>query len=145
MDHVDDRYATADWNGDLHVVDPASGAVVDIPGPSSFATDVVFAGRDRLVSRHSDGSTYLWDIPTRGVVGRLWESGAFEFWAMAVERTADTLLQATPVGLARIPLDPDEWFRTVCARVARELTDREFDSVTPDLDPGPGCDRVAAT
>jgi hypothetical protein len=133
------RYATADWNGDLHVVDPEHDIVVDLIGLASFAVDAAFAGGDRLVSRHSDGSTYLWDIAASRLVGRLWQSSPFAFYGMEVDRAANVLLQATPDGIARIPLAPDDWYDTVCSRVDRRLTETELAAIAPGLAPGPGC------
>jgi hypothetical protein len=133
------RYVTADWNGDLHVVAPDSEGVIDLTGPASFAVDVAFADGDRVVSRHIDGSTYVWDVSARRIVGRLWQSPPLAFFPMAVDRAADDLLQATPEGLARIPLAPDTWFEAVCARVDRRLTETEVAAIAPDLAPGPGC------
>jgi DNA-binding SARP family transcriptional activator len=139
IDHAGGRYVTADWNGDLHVVDPERDTVVDLTGPASFAVDVAFADDDRLVSRHIDGSTYLWDIAASRLVGRLWQSPAFAFFGMEVDRAANDLLQATPEGIARIPLTPDDWFEAVCSRVDRRLTETELAAIAPGLAPGPGC------
>ena len=139
VDHEGGRYVTADWNGDLHVVDPAGDVVVDLPGPASFAMDVAFADADRLVSRHIDGSTYLWDVPAGRLVGRLWRSPPFGFFVMGVDRQDGVLVQLTPAGVARIPLDPDEWFATVCSRVDRALTAAEIAAIAPGLEAGPGC------
>ena len=138
IDQGKGRYATADWHGDLHVVDP-EGEVVDLTGPASFAVDVTFAGGDRLVSRHIDGSTYLWDVATSRLVGRLWQSSPSAFFGMEVDRAANDLLHVTPEGIARIPLAPDAWFDTFCPRVDRRLTDTERTAIAPDLAPGPGC------
>lgn len=138
-DQEEGRYVTADWNGDLHVVDPDRDVVVDLKGPASFAVDVAFADDDRLVSRHIDGSTYLWDVAASRLVGRLWQSPPFAFFGIEVDRPANELLQMTPEGLARIPLTPDSWFDTVCSRVDRRLTDTELAAIAPDLAPGPGC------
>lgn len=139
VDEGSGRYVTADWNGDLHVVDPDRDVVLDLPGPASFAVDVAFAGEHRLVSRHIDGSTYLWDIPDSRLVGRLWRSPPFGSFGMAVDREANELLQMTAEGLARIPLETDAWFDAVCSRVDRRLTAAELAAIAPDLGPGPGC------
>ncbi len=139
VDREAGRYVTADWNGDLHVVDPDRDVVIDLTGPASFAVDVAFADGDRLVSRHIDGSTYLWDVQASRLVGRLWQSPPFAFFGIAVDRAANDLLQLTPEGIARIPLAPDGWFETVCSRVDRRLTETELTAVAPDLAPGPGC------
>lgn len=130
---------TGDWNGDLHVVDPGRDVVVDLPGPASFAVDVAFAGDNQVVSRHADGSTYLWDVSASRLVGRLWRSPPFGPFGMAVDRVENDLIQATAQGMARIPLAPDAWFQAVCSRVDRQLTEAEITAITPDLDPGPGC------
>lgn len=133
------RYVTADWNGDLHVVDPDRDVVIDLTGPASFAVDVAFVDDDRLVSRHIDGSTYLWDASMRRLVGRLWKSPSFAFFVMEVDRSTSDLLQLTPEGIARIPLDPDRWFEAVCSRIDRRLTRMELATIAPGLAPGPGC------
>jgi hypothetical protein len=58
---------------------------------------------------------------------------------MEVDRAANDLLQATPEGIARIPLTPDDWFEAVCSRVDRRLTETELAAIAPGLAPGPGC------
>ncbi len=136
------RYVTADWNGDLHVVEPDSDVVIDLPGPASYAVNVAFAGGNRLVSRHIDGSTYLWDIPSRRLVGSLWQSPPFAFHEMSVDAKSSDLIQATDEGIARIPLEPRSWLSAVCSRVHRELSAAEWDAVAAGLQMGPGCSLI---
>lgn len=126
-----DRYVTADFNGDLHVVLPEADDVVDLVGPASRVLAAAFVDGDRLVSRHADGSTYLWDIPEARLVGRLWRSAAATDHGIAVDREANELLQATGDGLVRIPLDPDTWLSAVCRRVSRSLDPVEIAAVAP--------------
>lgn len=141
VDRESQRYVTADWNGDMHVVDPGRDIVVDLAGPASFAVGVAFADGDRLVSRHIDGSTYLWDVSESRLVGRLWQSPPFAFFPIEVDRATNELLQVTPEGLARISLEADVWFDVVCSRVDRRLTETELAAIAPGLTPGPGCPR----
>lgn len=58
-----------------------------------------------------------------------------------MDRDVGDLLQLTPEGVARIPLDPDAWFEAVCSRVDREVTPAELVAIAPQLEPGPGCTR----
>lgn len=133
------RYATSDFNGDINVVDLDDDRTTQLVGAASVAWQVRFVGDDRLISRHQDGSTFVWDISSGSLVGRLFSTDGFTYYGIEVTET-DELVQVTPDGIATIPLQPDRWLSAVCSLVARPLTQQELNAITPGRTPLNPCD-----
>ncbi len=124
--------ALATAGGPIIVINREGDQVASLEGSTAAALMVGFArGGEWLVSRHLDGATLVWDIGAQRLIGELFRSSDYSPWGAVVSTDGESVLQATPEGVVRIPLDPETWLDAVCARTAGSLGEAELDAVAP--------------
>jgi len=131
--------AGADVADAVVVLDDELTPVVRLTGFASTASWIGFVDERLLVTRHLDGSTFLWDLSAGALIGRLFASQGFEPFGLAVAGDGVAVLHATSGGIVRMPLAPSSWQEAVCSLVPRPLAQEELDAVVSGRTPLDPC------
>ena len=131
--------ASTDIADAVSVVDDSLEPVARLTGFASTAWALLLLDDETLATRHADGSTFLWDLTTSQLRGRLFSSDGLAPYGVAAASDGTALLQATPGGIVSIPVDAERWLDDVCGLVSRPLQQVELEAIAPGRQPLDPC------
>ena len=139
--------AVPQGSGPIWLLDRDGSVIGELTGVSPLAFDVEFIGDDRLLSRHFDGGTRLWDLSRQQLSGTLVQTAGTlaPLWSMTVDDVTGDLLHPHSDGLLRVGLEPEDWLSAACDVVARGLHTAEIEAVAPGWTPVDPCGHGVTT